>query len=86
MTMRITTAHLEAKVATINAMLGVENPSYNVPGTIEIAGAYGGTAVHQVVNTGHGVSILTGYGTKREAGMFLDGMIAALRITQGDRR
>lgn len=84
MTTRITNAHLEAKVAIINGMLGIDGPvSYSTPGAVRLYGAYGGTGVHRVCNEYGGVSDLMGYcGTKREAQLFLSGMIAALRAVQ----
>lgn len=85
MTERINRAHVDAKVVTVNRMLGIENPNWNVPGSVELDGAYGGHRVDQVTSEGHSVTPLSGfgYGTLRECANFLDGMIAALRITQG---
>lgn len=84
MSYRITEAHLEGKVRTVNALLGNDpDAGYSTPGVIVLSGAYGGTAVHRYANTMGGVSDLTGgHITKREVALFLDGMIRALYIVQ----
>ena len=80
--MRITRKHLEAKADTLNRMSGLTEPvEYNTIGSFHISGAYGGYAVHQVMNEHGGVSDLTyGHGPAREAAKFLDGMIAGFRM------
>lgn len=77
---RITLAQVEYKVNIVNRLLGITNPAYNVPGTVELDRAYGGTRVVQVVNEGHGITVLSrdGFGTLRQADSFLSGMIAGL--------
>lgn len=82
MTQRITDAHLNGKVETINRYLGFnpEEVKYSTVGAVVLAGAYGGTGVHRYVNEFGGVSdIFGGYSTKREVAKFLDGMIQAFR-------
>jgi hypothetical protein len=88
--MRITKAHLQAKVRIINGMLGFDADTVDcrTVGAVELSGAYGGYGVHRVLTTGHAVTDLMGYhGTAREAEKFLSGMIAALRIDReaGDK-
>lgn len=80
MTYRITTAHLEGKVRTVNKLLGNDpDAGYSTPGVVVLSGAYGGTGVHRYANTSGGVSdLMGGHLTKKEAGLFLDGMISAL--------
>lgn len=77
MSRRITQKELSAQVETLNRILGRE------PGTIgafELYGAYGGWAVHRRVNSGGGVTDLSGVAfTAREVHHFLNGMLAALR-------
>ena len=82
--MRITDKFLQARCATINRALGhPENAGYSTPGVVHLSHAYGGTGVHRYVTTGGGVTDLMGYhGTKREASLFLGGMIEALRIAK----
>lgn len=79
MTYRMTAAHVEAKIGILNDMLGIASPAWNVPGTIELAGAYGGYAIHRVCTTGHGVTDLTGYQSLRECAAYVSGMIEAIR-------
>lgn len=81
----MTQRHVEAKVGIVNRMLGFDPDSieYLTVGAIRLDGAYGGWAVHRVVNEHGGCSDLTGgHGPLREAAEFLDGMIAALRIVE----
>lgn len=75
MTQRITTEHLEAKV-------GFTDVTWQTDGAIHLYGAYGSTAVHQYSGTSGGSRDLSTLGTKREAAIFLSGMIAALRIAK----
>lgn len=84
MTYRITEAHLQGKVDTINRMLGnPEGAPYSTPGVIVLSGAYGGTGVHRYANTSGGVSdLMGGHFPKREVARFLDGMMQALYITR----
>ena len=78
---RITNRHLEALVSRINAITGMPQESY-VPapatsgspskyvaqiGCYHLSGAYGGYALHQMVNDGGGVrDIFGGHMPKRE--------------------
>jgi hypothetical protein len=84
MTQRITDAHLEAKVRIVNGLLGYpDSAGYGTDGLVVLYGAYGGTGVHVYSGPHGGHSDLMGYcGTKREAALFLSGMIAALRAVQ----
>jgi hypothetical protein len=79
--MRITRKILEAKVATVNGLLGfdVDALQYNTVGSVQLYGAYGATAVHRVVNEAHGITDLSGFGTMKETAAFLSGMITGLR-------
>lgn len=81
--MRITAAHLEAKVLIINRLLGfTSDPPYPTPGAVMLYSAYGGRGVHRVSNPGGGrEDLMGGCQPARECSRFLDGMIAALRIT-----
>lgn len=78
--MRITRKHLQAKVDVINDMLGHDDPQYNTVGSIQLyhSLAY---SVHRVHNDAHAVESLSEGLTASEAGQFLSGMIAALRIS-----
>jgi len=80
---RVTRAQLEAKVQTVNSMLGFRDVTYRTVGAIELALAYGGTKVVQITEH-HGARELSpdGYGTMKQAATFLDGMLAALRIAK----
>jgi hypothetical protein len=80
--MRITVTHLQAKVDTLNAMLGHDAPEWNTVGSVRLYRAYGGTGVHRVMNTSGGVTELAPIGTAKEANAFLSGIITALRITR----
>ena len=73
---RVTTEVLEAKVQRVNAKLGYDNvPTWQCP--IRLYSAYGATAVVQSV--GSGQEHLSGFGTKKECAIFLDGMLAGAR-------
>lgn len=82
MTYRITGAHLQGKVDTVNRLLGVDpDAPYSTVGKVVLSGAYGGHGVHRYVNTSGGVSdLMGGHFPAREAARFLDGMIQALYI------
>lgn len=79
--MRITAAVLDGKIATVNRMLGIDEVTTNLPGRIRLYRAYGTTMVHRVVNDAGAVETLLCGGTAREVALFLDGMIAGLRVT-----
>lgn len=76
MSSRITQAHIDAKVDTVNSLLGVQYPEV---GAIYLYMAYGGVSVAETINEHGGIRQLTGIGTKREAATFLDGMIIGIR-------
>ena len=77
---RITDSILDARVATINSLLGHgTDPERGTNGSIVLHKAYGSTAVRQYSGTGMGEATLSDLGTKREAYIFLSGMIAAVR-------
>lgn len=82
---RITDEHLEAKVDTVNRLMGIEVPTpYSTNNAVHLYKAYGSVAVHAYVGPHGGSSDLSTLGTKREAANFLDGMIKAIRLyTQG---
>ena len=71
---RVTTEVLQAKVERVNAKLG-HGRNYDNP--IRLYSAYGETAVVQSV--GSGQEHLSGFGTKKECAIFLDGMLAGAR-------
>lgn len=81
---RITRAFLEARVDTVNRLLGHPVPTpYSTDGAVTLSLAYGGYAVHQWSGPNGGRSSLTdGHGPAREAALFLGGMIAALRAVE----
>ena len=88
--MRTTRVRLENMVTSINKMLGLPETQYTkkgseyIPniGNLHIDGAYGGVGLHQMYNDGGGIeAIKHGYGTKPEMDIFLQGMVAALRLT-----
>lgn len=80
MSQRITDAFLQARVDTVNRLLGnPEGAGYSTPGVVVLSGAYGGTGVHRYANESGGVSdLMGGHYTKREVAHFLQGMIQAL--------
>lgn len=84
MTQRINVAFLEARVDTVNRMLGYPVPTpYGTEGAVTLSRSYGGYAVHQWNGPHGGVSSLTaGHGPARETAGFLGGMIAALRAAE----
>jgi len=79
----VTDKTLDDRCRDINTRLGIDPDDWRAVGRVERDSAYGETGVVQVINEARGMRVLLGYGTKREALRFLDGMIAALRITQG---
>jgi hypothetical protein len=89
MTQRITDGMIEARIDTINRMLGHETVPvpYSTIGGVVRASAYGGTGVHRYNNEFGGVSdLFGGYSTKREVYNFLQGMIQALRIVEDQKK
>ena len=81
MTQRITDKMVQARIDTANHLLGFESEvGYNTEGALRIEKAYGGTAVSRMSGEFGGVSMLTGYGTKREAYNYLSGVIEGLRM------
>lgn len=80
---RITRAFVEARVDTVNRLLGFEAPvEFSTVGAVYLYGAYGDWAVHQWTNEAGGIRTLHELGSHREASIFLGGMIAALREVQ----
>ncbi len=70
MTQRITQAHLKAKIATLNRMMGKPEQPYQderdqdgrlVPnvGTFMLSGAYGGYSVHRMCQGGGAADVLS---------------------------
>ena len=80
MTARVTVRELDTLVERVNALLGFTDTSWNTVGAVTLYGAYGSTAVHRIVNTSGGITVLSGLGTKREAALFLRGMLAGLEV------
>lgn len=78
---RVTRAQIEAKVQTVNRMLGMTDVRYNTIGAIETAWAYGGVKIIQITE-GLGSTDLSqfSYGTVPQADNFLDGMLRAIQI------
>ncbi len=68
------------KLARVNAALGYDDPAYNTAGSLHLYGAYGSTSVVRVSNKGGGTEQLSGLGTKKECVLFLDGILAGLRL------
>jgi len=75
---RITDRVLNARLDTVNGLLGFRE---GVDGSFTIYQAYGCTTVRRISGDSGGQSdIGAPFGTKREALVFLDGMVTALRI------
>ena len=86
MTQRMTISHIEAKVDTVNRILGFDPDavSWDTVGAITLYRAYGSTGVRQTLNKSGGErDLMGGLGTMRECAHFLNGMIQALRINEG---
>ena len=89
--MRTTIERLENQVRLLNNMLGLPETPYTkadgryVPniGNLHISQAHGGVELHQMYNDSGGVSNISqnGHVSKPELDTFLQGMIAALRLT-----
>ena len=74
---RYTTAYLNKLVSNINEKLGFgPNPPYPTIGAVGLDWAYGGVKVVKYVSTGGAKRDISchGYGTKKQAGIFLEGM------------
>ena len=67
-----------SKLARVNAALGYDDPAYNTVGSLQLYSAYGSTSVIRLCNGG--TEQLSGLGTKKECVLFLDGMLAGLRL------
>ena len=83
MTQRMTISHIEAKVDTVNRLLGFDpaEVKWNTVGAVCLERAYGATGVRQTSNESGGErDLMGGLGTMRECAHFLNGMIQALRI------
>lgn len=79
---RLTTQSLVMnKLARVNAALGYDNTTYNTVGSLQLYSAYGSTSVVRVCNESGGSEQLSGLGTTKECALFLDGMLAGLRLT-----
>ena len=82
MTYRVTNSVLQARLDSVNRMLG--NPPdapYSTVGVLVLYGAYGGMTVHQYMNEAGGVSdLMGGIFTRREVLLFLNGMVRALEL------
>lgn len=74
---KYTTVYLKKLVSDINEKRGYgRNPAYSTIGAIDLNWAYGGVKVIEYVSNGGAERDLSkhGYGTKKEAGLFLEGM------------
>jgi len=92
---RTTQAELDTLVRQINEALGRPIASWtrhdetsiytaNV-GNIHLSQAYGGVQVVEMVNEAGGIRALTSYhGPKREAAMFLRGMLAGIALSSSE--
>ena len=88
--MRITDKHLDGMVNRLNELTGNPDTSYtkidgklkaNI-GNYHVSGAYGGVELHQMMNEGGGVNVISrnGYGTKRQLYDFLTAFIAGIEL------
>lgn len=74
---KYTMVYLKKLVSDINFKRGYgTNPVYSTIGAIDLDWAYGGVKVIEYVSNGGGERELShhGYGTKKQAGIFLEGM------------
>ena len=72
-----TTAYLNILIEDINENLGFgRNPKWSTVGSIGLDWAYGGVKVVKYTNESGGERDISchGYGTKKQAGIFLEGM------------
>ncbi len=85
--MRYTKTFLRHQVDVINGMLGhdPENVTGETPRAILLYSAYGGYGVHYVHSSGRGRHTLSACYSARETARFLDGMIKAIELVQGQR-
>jgi hypothetical protein len=86
---RITDKWLYARTETVNHLLGFEGTAsdlFLVDGTVTIDQNIGGTRVVQYVGDGGGQRDLSDRGTKREAYIFLNGLIKGLDIARKSGR
>lgn len=83
MARRITRAFVEARIDTVNQLLGYSGTELpQTDGKVYLYGAYGSWAVHQYTGGHGGARTLHELSTLQEASIFLGGMIAALRELQ----
>jgi hypothetical protein len=86
MTQRITDAQLYAKTLTVNHLLGFEVEDHSdlflVDGSVTLDFAYGGVMVVQYVGPNGGETNLSERGTKREALIYLNGLIKGLDMAR----
>ena len=73
--MKYTINEIKNMITKVNKAKGIEQPAYNVIGSIRLYQAYGAYAVDEVVNVHGGVKRLYGLGTKNEIGAYLSGFI-----------
>lgn len=74
---KYTTAYLKKLCSDINTKRGFgPNPPYSTIGTIDLSYAYGGIKVIEYVSNSGAERDLSrhGYGTKKQAGIFLEGL------------
>ncbi len=74
---KYTTVYLKKLVSDINFKRGYgRNPVYSTIGAIDLDWAYGGVKVIEYISNNKAKQELSshGYGTKKEAGLFLEGM------------
>lgn len=73
--MKYNLADINEMISRVNKRKGIENPAYNVVGSIKLNRAYGMFEVEEIVNTAGGTHSLSGFGTKNEIGKYLQGML-----------
>lgn len=80
---RITDADLRRRIDTVNSLLGFpDGVPFLTEGTVCLDYAYGGVAVDMYCNEFGGVTELHSRGTKREAFLFLNGLIKGLDMAR----
>lgn len=81
---RITDRDLNRRIDTVNSLLGFDTDQnlYMQKGAVKTYSAYGATGVHINCNEHGGVSVLHELGTKREAFIFLRGLITGLDMAR----
>lgn len=74
--MKYTINDIRRMIAEINQNKGIDNPAYNIVGSIKLYQAYGAYAVDEIVNVHGGAKRLYGLGTKNEIGTYLNGKLS----------